>query len=257
MSKIIRLTSNNLFNNINSINSYIYPKIFFDKVYTSNNIRNNTIKYNFNYFDEQIYKINTNIININDNIIYFQKNKIELQKIIEQETVALNQINKDIQSINNMIDINFNYVNVFSYFHNNIKPTLNDFKQIKIGLTISKFDQSNLYTDNMFYKNIIKFLITKNFIIEYNTDYYKIPIVPFIIKYDNYFLNLIFSANKANYIYISNMDDLYSYDPSIEESLDNKYQNVEYAIINKQTLTTNDFIRNLGNFILIGDNIPI
>ena len=43
MSKIIKLKANNLFNlNYNS-NIFIYPKTFFDKVYISNSIRNNTI----------------------------------------------------------------------------------------------------------------------------------------------------------------------------------------------------------------------
>ena len=43
------------FKNLNyNSNTFIYPKTFFDKVYTSNSIRNNTIKYDFNLFNNRI-----------------------------------------------------------------------------------------------------------------------------------------------------------------------------------------------------------
>lgn len=254
MSKIIKLKVNNLFNlNYNS-NTFIYPKIFFDKVYISNSIRNNTIKYSFNLFNNRIQSIQETVNHIKNNTIYFQENNEKLLDIIDREEKALNVIEANIAQINSL-NINYKYAIFFKY-DNNIKPTLDDFKIIKNSLINS---YQNTFINNTFYNSIIKFLINKNFVIEYTEDgktYYKIPITPFILEYNNYFLNLIFNANYRNYYYINNMEDFYSYNPSLDDSEDNYYKNVEYAIINKNSLNDTQFIQNTYNFILIGDNIP-
>ena len=257
MSKIIKLKVNNLFNlNYNS-NTFIYPKIFFDKVYTSNSIRNNTIKYDFNLFNNRIQSIQETVNHIKNNTIYFQENNQKLLDIIDREEKALNVIEANIAQINN-INENYKHVIFFKYdtTFTGTKPTLDDFKIIKNGLINSS---QNMFINNTFYASIIRFLINKNFITEYTEDektYYKIPITPFILEYNNYFLNLIFNVNYANTQYIVNIEDFYSYDPSLDDSNDNYYKNVEYAIINKNSLNNTQFTQNTYNFILIGDNIP-
>lgn len=259
MSKIIKLKVNNLFNlNYNS-NTFIYPKIFFDKVYISNSIRNNTIKYSFNSFNSKIQSIYETTNYIKNKTIYFQENNQKLLDIIDREEKALSLINTNITKINNLKIISYKNIIFFKYnkFFANIEPTLNDFKTIKNGLINSSFQ--NRYIQNRFYESIIRFLINKNFVIEYteNENFYcKIPIIPFILEYNNYFLNLIFNVNNTNSSYIINIEDFYSYDPSLNDSEDNYYKNVEYAIINKNSLNDTQFTEDTYNFILIGDNIP-
>lgn len=259
MSKIIKLKVNNLFNlNYNS-NTFIYPKTFFDKVYTSNSIRNNTIKYDFNLFNNRIQSIQETVNHIKNNTIYFQENNQKLLDIIDREEKALNIIKANNSEINNLKTISYKNIIFFKYnkFFANIEPTLNDFKIIKNGLINSSFQ--NKFIQNRFYESIIRFLINRNFVIEYTEDgktYCKIPITPFILEYNNYFLNLIFNANYGNNLYINNMEDFYSYDPSLDDSKDNYYKNVEYAIINKNSLNDTQFTQNAYNFILIGNNIP-
>ena len=82
------------------------------------------------------------------------------------------------------------------------------------------------------------------------------PIIPFVLKYNNYFLNLILNVNLSNVDYFKNRNDLQPYNPSFEISNDNYYKNIEYALLFESNLTNSQFLQNVKNFTLIGDNIP-
>lgn len=256
MSKIIKLKVNNLFNlNYNS-NTFIYPKTFFDKVYTSNSIRNNTIKYDFNLFNNRIQSIQETVNHIKNNTIYFQENNEKLLDIIDREKKALNTIEANIAQINNLKIISYKDTLVINYYSATQKPSLEDFKLIKEALNQSK----EKYLVNWFYQRIIPFLIEENFItryIENEVTYYKMPIIPFVLKYNNYFLNLILNVNSSTVNYFKNRNDLQPYNPSFEISNDNRYKNIEYALLFESDLTNSQFLQNVKNFTLIGDNIPI
>lgn len=255
MSKIIKLKVNNLFNlNYNS-NTFIYPKTFFDKVYTSNSIRNNTIKYDFNLFNNRIQSIQETINHIKNNTIYFQENNEKLLDIIDREEKALNVIEANNNEINNLKIISYKDTLVINYYSATQKPSLEDFKLIKEALNQSK----EKYLVNWFYQRIIPFLIEENFItryIENEVTYYKMPIIPFVLKYNNYFLNLILNINLSTVNYFKNKNDLQPYSPSFEISNDNSYKNIEYALLFESDLTNSQFLQNVKNFTLIGDNIP-
>ena len=122
MSKIIKLKVNNLFNlNYNS-NTFIYPKTFFDKVYTSNSIRNNTIKYDFNLFNNRIQSIYEKVNHIKNNTIYFQENNQKLLDIIDCEKKALNVIEANNSEINNLKIISYKDTLVINYYSVTSQP---------------------------------------------------------------------------------------------------------------------------------------
>lgn len=255
MSKIIKLKANNLFNlNYNS-NTFIYPKTFFDKVYISNSIRNNTIKYSFNSINSKIQSIYETTNYIKNKTIYFQENNQKLLDIIDREEKALNLITADYTEINNLKIISYKDTLVINYYSATQKPSLDDFKLIKKALNQSK----EKYLSNWFYQGIIPFLIKENFVtkhIENEVTYYKMPIIPFVLKYNNYFLNLILNVNSSSVNYFKNRNDLQPYNPSFEISNDNRYKNIEYALLFESDLTDNQFLQNVKIFTLIGDNIP-